>query len=283
MPRYGIAAWCLEAARGDTDVFAAAERHGLDAMHLGISTLDDVARLGGSVWRKEVEQRCRVTRVGVSCLALNIAEQMAICGAHSNALVRRQFRTIFLAALDFAAEASIPLIYVPSFGLSEIVSDDCLLQTAEVLERLAESAHPLRIEVASENTVSPPDASRLVDLVALDNFKILFDVFNPLRWGHSPMEMIASNFESFAAQIHVKDGWLPGYGNAALGSGEGDTVSILRELMRRGFDGIFVLENDYQNAHGFDVRTDVRTMRTICGSQHQSAIPAEASIDWRTT
>lgn len=266
MPQYGIAAWCLDAAGSDRDVFAAAERHGLAAVHLAIGTADDVARLDRSAWRDGVGQRCRETGVRISCLALNIVENMAICGAQSNALSRRQFETIFLAALEFAAEASIPLIYVPSFGLSGIVSDDCLLQTAELLGHSAESARPLRIEVASENALGPAATSRLVDLVALDNFKILFDVFNPLRWGHSPMEIIAANFDSFAAQIHVKDGWLPGYGSAALGAGDGDTVRVVRELRRRGFDGMFVLENDYRKGHGFDVRTDVRTMRMICGS-----------------
>lgn len=266
MPQYGMAAWCLDADSIDRDVFAVAEHHGLAGVHLSIDTADDVARLDCSAWRDGVSQRCRETGVRISCLALNIVENMAICGEHSNALTRRQFGAIFLAGLEFAAEERIPLIYVPSFGLSAIVSDDCLCQTAELLGHSAESARPLGIEVASENALGPATTSRLSDLVGLENFKILFDVFNPLRWGHSPMDIIAANFESFAAQIHVKDGWLPGYGNAALGTGDGDTVRIVRELMRRGFDGMFVLENDYRKGYGLDVRTDVRTMRMVCSS-----------------
>lgn len=263
MLQYGIAAWCLDPA--DRDPFDIAKIHGLAAVHLAIGTADDVARLDCPVWKDGVRQRSRETGVRISCLALNVVENIAICGARGNALNRRRFQTVFSAALEFASEASIPLIYVPSFGLSEIVSNDCLLEMAELLEHSAQSARPLRIEVASENTLGPAATSRLIDLIALDNFKILFDVFNPLRWGHLPMEIIAASFDSFAAQIHIKDGWLPGYGNAPLGAGDGGIVRTVRELIRRGFDGTFVLENDYRQAQGIDVRTDVRTMRMICG------------------
>lgn len=247
-------------------MFAAAKRHGLTAVQVPIGTPEDVARLDRSSWRDGIRQRCGESGVRISCLALNIVEHIAICGKRSNAMTRRQFRAIFSAALEFASEASIPLIYVPSFGVSEMITHDCLLETAELLARSAESASQLRIEVASENALGPAATSRLIDLVALDNFKILFDVFNPLRWGHSPMDIVAANFDSFASQIHVKDGRLPGYGNVALGSGQGEIVRIVRELRWRGFDGMFVFENDYRKGTGCDLRTDVQTMRMIWGA-----------------
>lgn len=263
MPPYGIAAWCVDPAAADRDVFGAVERHGLNSMHLAIGSTDDVASLKRSSWRAGVRRRCGETGVRISCLALNVVEQMAVCGACGDDFNRRQFSNIFLTALEFAAELAVPLIYVPSFGLAEITSDVCLRETAELIGRAAEAARPLRIDVASENSLGPADTTRLIDLVGQENFKILFDIYNPLRWGHSPMELIAAEFNSFAAQIHVKDGRLPRYGNAPLGEGDGNVIEIVQELLRRGFDGIFVLENDYARTRGLDVQKDLETLKTI--------------------
>jgi len=263
VPNYGIAAWCADLADVDRDVFGVAEQNGLAVVHLGIGSADDVARLKRPAWRAGVGRRCDETGVRISCLALNIVEQMAICGAYGDDLNRRQFGDIFLAALEFAVEVAVPLIYVPSFGLAEITSDACLCETAELVGRAAEVARPLQIDVASENSLGPADTTRLIDLVGLDNFKILFDVYNPLRWGHSPMEIIAAEFNSLADQIHVKDGRLPGYGNAPLGEGDGNALEIVRELLRRGFDGAFVLENDYGRTRGLDVQRDLETLKMI--------------------
>ncbi|MCK4120522.1 sugar phosphate isomerase/epimerase family protein [Ralstonia nicotianae] len=266
MPEYGIAAWCLDPAGADRDALAAAARHGLAALHLAVDTAEGVARLTRPEWQDAITRCCQETGVRISCLALNIVERMPICGMHADEESQRRFQDIVLVALEFAAKAAVPLIYVPSFGLAEITSDDGLYETAALLSRAAESAQPFGIEVASENSLGPADTARFVDLVGQGNFRILFDIYNPLRWGHSPMEIIAVGFDAFATQIHVKDGWLPRYGNAPLGAGDGNVAEIVRELMQRGFDGTFVLENDYGEEHGLDVRCDLETLRMICDS-----------------
>ncbi|AIO69090.1 sugar phosphate isomerase/epimerase family protein [Burkholderia oklahomensis] len=265
MPNYGIAAWCIDQADADRDAFDVAARYGLGAVHLAVGSTGDVASLKHSAWRIGVGRRCIETGTHISCLALNIVEQMAICGAYRDDSSRRQFWDVCLAALEFAAEVAVPLIYVPSFGLAEIMSDADLCETAELIGRVAEAARPLRIDVASENSLGAANCTRLIDLVDSDNFKILFDIYNPLRWGHSPKEIIAAEFDSFAAQIHVKDGWLPGYGNAPLGEGDGSVLEIVQELLRRGFDGTFVLENDYGKWRGLDVQMDLKTLKAFSG------------------
>lgn len=267
MPHYGIAAWCVEPAGRDRDVLGVAQRHGLAAVHLGVGSIADIARLESAAWRAAVRRRCRETGITISCLALNIVENMAICGARADNSSRRQFRDVFMTVLEFASEMAAPLIYVPSFGLSEITSDACLFETAELISRAAESACVLHIDVASENSLGPADTGRLTDLVGLGNFKILFDVYNPIRWGHCPLDIIAANFDSFAAQIHVKDGWFRSHVNAPLCAGDGDIATTVRELMRRGFDGTFVLENDYGRVGDLDMKKDLETLRMICDSQ----------------
>jgi L-ribulose-5-phosphate 3-epimerase len=199
---------------------------------------------------------------------LNVAERTPICGSSADVTSRRRFHDVVMAALDFAAEVKVPLVYVPSFGLAEITSNDDLSETADLLARAAESACSFGIEVASENSLSPSSTERLIEYVGHENFKILFDTYNPRRWGHCPMEIIDAGFAAFATQIHIKDGRLPGYGNAPLGAGDGEIVEIVRNLLRRGFEGIFVLENGYGNVWGLNVKNDLETLRLICDWPH---------------
>ena len=132
MPQFGIAAWCIDAAGEDGDVFGVAKRHGLATVHLAIGTPEDVAGLASPSWRGHVRRRCRETGVCVSCLALNAVESMAICGPRRDEQSRRRFVAVFRAALDFVVELGAPLIYIPSFGNAEIVSESGLIETAEL-------------------------------------------------------------------------------------------------------------------------------------------------------
>lgn len=279
MPRYGIAAWCVDSASVGEDVFAAAARQGLASVHFPVDTEDAVARLAQPVWRAAVERRCRETGVCISSLALNIAERTPLCGSSADVNSRRRFHHVVLAALEFASEVKVPLVYVPSFGLAEITSNDDLRETADLLGRATESACSFGIEMASENSLGPAGTERLIEYVGQENFRILFDIYNPRRWGHCPTEIIEAGFTAFATQIHIKDGRLPGYGNAPLGAGDGEIVEIVQNLLRRGFDGIFVLENGYGNVSGLDVKSDLETLRLICDRSHLIAARGTALID----
>ncbi|AHI67681.1 sugar phosphate isomerase/epimerase [Burkholderia thailandensis] len=263
MPQYGIAGWCIDTGG---DAVGAAARHGLSALHLGVDTGEDVAALRSQASRDALRARCLGTGVRVSCLALNLAERIAICGARADEQIRMEFLEIVASALGWAAEVGVPLVYIPSFGLSEMTSGDAIRETAELLAEAADLACLFGIDVASENSLGAADTVRLVEWVGRENFRILFDIYNPRRWGHSPLSIIAAGGEVFAEQIHVKDGWLPHYGNAPLTEGDGDVTSIVRELMRRGLVGTFVLENDYMRSPGLNVQGDLETLCTICNS-----------------
>lgn len=279
MPQYGIAAWCVDSASVGQDVFDAAAREGLASVHFAVDTAGAVARLAHPAWRAAVERRCGETGVRISCLALNIAERTPLCGPSADVKSRQRFHDVVLAALEFAAEVNVPLIYVPSFGLAEITSNDDLSETADLLGRAAESARSFGIEVASENSLGPAGIERLIEYVGQENFRILFDIYNPRRWGHCPKEIIEAGFSAFATQIHIKDGRLPGYGNAPLGAGDGEVAEIVQNLLRRGFDGMFVLENGYGNVSGLDVKSDLKTLRLICDQSHLIAARGTALID----
>jgi L-ribulose-5-phosphate 3-epimerase len=279
MPQYGIAAWCVDSASAGQDVFDAVALQGLASVHFAVDTADAVARLAQPAWRAAVQRRCRETGVRISCLALNIAERTPLCGSSADANSRRWFHDVVLAALEFAAEAKVPIVYVPSFGLAEITSNDDLREMADLLARAAESARSLGIEVASENSLGAESTERLIEYVDQENFRILFDIYNPRRWGHCPTEIIKSSFAAFATQIHIKDGRLPGYGNAPLGAGDGEIVEIVQNLLRRGFDGIFVLENGYGKVSGLDVKSDLETLRLICDRSQLNAARGPALID----
>lgn len=281
MPQYGIAGWCIDAGGERGDVVGAAARYGLAALHLAIETHEDVTRLRCQASCDALRRRCRETGVHLSCLALNIAERIAICGVNAEDRGRLRFLEIVASVLEFAAEAAVPLVYIPSFGLAEMTSDEALRETAELLAEAADLARPLGIDLASENSLGAADTARLVERVSRNNFRILFDVYNPRRWGHSPLDIIAAGGDVFAAQIHVKDGWLPGYGNAPLGDGDGDVAAIVRELMRRGLADTFVLENDYLRSRGLNVQADLDTLSAICDSLNLNRRSGTASIDGR--
>lgn len=256
----GIAEWCL-----DTRGIAALERArdlGILNLHYGLGSWNDVELISGRTWLRAITESCNRTGVDISGLALNFIEKSGIFprGGRNEA---HKCRESFLIALDNAVELKIPLIYFPSFGASEIKTKSDWEETVELLRFACERASGTSIEIASENSLSS-EANLLMALeINHGNFRLLYDTYNPVRFGHSPARIAKLNFGSIAAQIHVKDGLNGKYGSVPLGAGDGDISGVLGTLIELGYDGLYVLENNYTHDTEYRVLRDISTLCRI--------------------
>lgn len=240
-------------------------------MHVGIQTLSQMRMLRACRVGNEQQLRqclgCSDSRQKISALGLNLVEDFGL-----NSYAGKKFQTEFfefcLHVFHVAEFLDISAIYIPSFNKNEIVGADDLAETAVFFKELCQSAQQHKVLIASENSLSAEKQLALVGQVGEPNFRVLLDIFNPVRWGHSVEDIISSVHPYLFSQVHVKDGVLPGYGNALLGQGEGRVAAIIERIEKLGFCEAYILENDYSKLSMDGLNADIAFLRScLSGTQ----------------
>ncbi len=197
----------------------------------------------------------------VSAIGLNLVEAFGLNGQGA-----RRFQTEFFESavhiVKQAAFLEVPAVYIPSFNKNEIVQASDFTATATFFRRLCRAVRGLPVMIASENSLSAGQQSALVHQVDEPNFRILLDIFNPLRWGHSVEEILCSVHPYLLDQVHVKDGILPAYDNVPLGRGEGNVAGIIDTIERLGFCNTYILENNYSLLSIAGLNADIAFVRS---------------------
>lgn len=201
----------------------------------------------------------------VSAIGLNLIEAFGLNGQGA-----RGFQTEFFESavhiVKQAAFLGVPAVYIPSFNKNEIVRPSDFTATATFFRRLCRAVRGLPVMIASENSLSARQQSALVERVDEPNFRILLDIFNPLRWGHSVEEILCSVHPHLLDQVHIKDGILPDYDNVPLGRGEGNVAGIIDTIERLGFCNTYVLENNYSLLSIAGLTADIDFVRSHLSS-----------------
>lgn len=265
MTNVGCAAWSLpESGLADT------LPDGM-MMHVGIQTLSQMRMLRTCHVGNEQQLRqylgCSDSRQKISAIGLNLVEDFGL-NSYAGKKLRTEFFEFCLHVLHVAELLDIPAVYIPSFNKNEIVGADDLAETAKFFKELCQTAQNHPVLIATENSLSAEKQLALVEQVGEANFKVLLDIFNPLRWGHSVEEIISSVHPYLLSQVHVKDGVLPGYDNALLGQGEGNVAAIIERIKQLGFCEACILENDYSKLSMDGMNADMAFLRScLSGTQ----------------
>lgn len=265
MTNVGYAAWSLPRQ------FSPSALPDAMLMHVGIQTLRQMRNLGAC--RADDERalrqclRCNDSRQKISAIGLNLVENFRLSSDAGNKF-RAEFFDLFLHVIEVAAFLEVPAVYIPSFNKNEISSMRDLAETASFFKTLCRSIRGYPIVIASENSLSAEQQLALVGRVGEPNFRVLLDIFNPLRWGHSVEDIVSLVHPYLLNQVHIKDGILPAYGNALLGQGDGNVVGMVEHIVRLGFCDTYILENNYSSLFMSGLDADIAFLRScLSGTQ----------------
>jgi sugar phosphate isomerase/epimerase len=246
----GIAAWCL--SEKGPDSLAQVAKVGLNHAQVDFGFPGASNYLGHP---EEIQVLCRasadsgVAIIGLGVRALN---DVGMTRSHESEAARR-IDEICSSAVEATALLGARLVFFPSFRASAIMDAEGLQRTAGVLKRACQLAAPHRLQVCSENGLDVAGNQRLVDAVDEPNFRILLDSYNPVIFGHRPVDLLEKLGDRVARQIHIKDGQGGKVGDARLGKGDGEVLETLAAVRLSGAADFLILENDYRN----DVRSRV--------------------------
>lgn len=114
----------------------------------------------------------------------------------------------------------------------------------KLLQRVAPKAADAGVVLGLENSLSPADNKKLVDLVARPSVKVYYDPYNMARYGYpkDAVPGIKLLGKDRICQVHVKNGE-----RLLEEPGLVDWQSAIRALNEIGYDGWYVFESDHKD------------------------------------
>ncbi|QTF09005.1 TIM barrel protein [Brenneria izadpanahii] len=148
-------------------------------------------------------------------------------------------------AVPTAKALNVPIIQVPGFAASEVITEEDFEHSARAFQYLCDAAGEYGISVAGENLMTPAEFGKMSGLVDRPNFHLYFDSQNyHLFRNYSQLEILAGVYPYMCNQIHVKDG-LGAMSGGLLGTGDSDFFATISWLNEHDFTGYILLENYY--------------------------------------
>jgi len=258
--KLGIAQWCLD--KSDVESLYRASEFNLSLIHIDAGCLGEKNCLENESLRKEYCRAINLTGVKVGAIALNQLNDLAIVGKNKDSSFRENFYLLKIA-IDAAMEFKTPLVFLPSFGESEIHDSSELDHTAQFIRLACDYAIPKSIQIASENSLDLSHNISLHEKVNKKNFCILMDTQNPTLWNHSPSILIRGLWNIMSKQIHFKDGLNGIMANALLGRGDAEIINTVKTLKSLDFNGCIILENEYYENFENSLLQDISTVHEL--------------------
>ncbi|WP_048638265.1 sugar phosphate isomerase/epimerase family protein [Brenneria goodwinii] len=148
-------------------------------------------------------------------------------------------------AVTTAKVLNVPVIQVPGFAASEVITEEDLIHSVRAFQYLCDAAGEHGISVACENLMTPLEFGKMSDLVNRPNFYLYYDSQNyHLFRNYSQIDILEGAFPYMCNQIHVKDGQ-GAMSGGLLGSGDSGFFDTLSWLKKHDFTGYILLENYY--------------------------------------
>lgn len=153
-------------------------------------------------------------------------------------------RSAVEVGVDVAAQLDVGYLYLAAFGTAEIRNVRDLEGMVQLLAFALELTESTGTIVALESALPAADLRRIFEAVNDPRLRLLFDTQNPSFFGHDSPQAASELADLIGSFVHVKDG-TGALGNARIGTGESNLRRTLEAVMRGGFKGTYVLENDY--------------------------------------
>jgi L-ribulose-5-phosphate 3-epimerase len=242
--KLALADWRLP-VHGVNAIHFCARQH-INALQIDYGGNGRVPCLSDPGRQKDIISACMQCNVKVIALAGNQLNDIGL-NIYLDRSDAKKVQNLIISILDTACCISAPLVFFPSFRQGKIQDYPALIRTAKILRWACREAQDRGLFLGNENDLKAKDAKILIEEVGSSNFRLIFDCYNPIKSGHSALELFESLHNCFASQIHVKDGLRKQDGNISLGNGDGQLATLLSALSEKNDIDYYVLENDYRN------------------------------------
>jgi sugar phosphate isomerase/epimerase len=218
---------------------------GLDGMSIEFGNYD----LGFPVSMKsvqnaylEAQQKYEIEYPNIGMSAFDFIPFHAHKGSAMHEIVKHALRL----AVDAAEYMKIPMVFIPTFGVSSIESEDQFSNTVTMFQYASEYAEKKNVTIASESVMDLPRQIRLFEEVNRDNFGLFYDSDNFFfEKGYDQVTMLAGMYPYMVDQLHVKDGKAGVLAGSLLGDGDSDFAGTMAFLKENDFNGWIISENLY--------------------------------------
>lgn len=161
-------------------------------------------------------------------------------------------------AIDTAEYMNIPMVFVPTFCASAILTDDDFDNAVKMFQFACSYAKEKGINISHENYLRPEKAIELFEKVNCDNFSIFYDSYNYFfQKGYDQVEVLEKLYPYLGPQLHVKDGKPGVLAGSLLGEGDSGFYKVIDFLKKKNYSGWIILENLYEKQPTIQFNTDV--------------------------
>jgi len=217
---------------------------GLSGFLIDIGTYDRGYQLSNKTTQKEYLDAAKQWGIEFPAMAvndLNFYGMTSQNGTENKEIAKMAIKK----AIDAANAMQIPAIYLPSFTISDIKTENDFKLTVECISEACDYASDKSVIICTENALSAEENIKLNKTVDRKNFKLYFDTQNPyLAKGYYVPDMIRK-LAPYIYQVHVKDGRDGDLSGALLGTGTTSYYESMAALKEIGYSGWLVIENYY--------------------------------------
>ena len=220
---------------------------GLDGMSIEFGNYDKGFPLSNRSVQKaylEAQQQYGIEYSNIGMSGFDFIPFFAHPGHRMYTVIREALRS----AVDAAAFMGIPLVFIPTFGVSEIITEDQFRYAVSAFQFACDYAQKKNIDIAAENTMDIGRQLRLVEEIKRDNFGLFYDSDNLFHdKGYDQVEMLEAMYPYMVPQLHVKDGTNGILAGSLLGNGESGFYEVMEALRRHEYSGWIIIENLYEH------------------------------------
>ncbi|MEA5048096.1 MAG: sugar phosphate isomerase/epimerase family protein [Eubacteriales bacterium] len=199
-------------------------------------------------------QEYHITYCNIGCSCFDFIPFIANKGHPMHAIVKDTLRV----AVDTAKYMSIPMVFIPSFGVSSITDEDAFDNAVEMFRYLCDYAQEKGVLISSENKMRACKQVELVERVNRGNFSLFYDSYNFFyEKGYDQLEMLKQMYPYMGPQLHVKDGKPGVLAGSLLGEGDSGFYGVMDYLREKDYNGWIISENLYEKQPTNNFETDV--------------------------
>lgn len=253
--KLGICNFCVPG----TGIFAPkfVAQSGLDGMSIEFGTYENrfptaTREVMDEYLAAAEEYKIAYPNVGCSCFDFIPLQ------SHKGSAMYDVVRNTLKLAIDTASYLKIPMVFIPTFCVSALETDDDITNAVHMLEFASKYAADKGILISWENMLPAETQIEVYERVNCENFSLFYDSYNYFyQKGYDQVEILEKIYPYLGPQLHVKDGKPGVLAGSLLGEGDSGFFAVIDFLKKKDYKGWIIMENLYEKQPTNTFETDV--------------------------
>lgn len=256
--KIGATAWSLPGA--PLDAMKVAAELGLSCIQLDLGSSKDGYALSDPDYQQKFLEISRDSGVEIVSVVLNDLCGCGFVHGPEDPRTKTAYQTIE-TGIKTAAAMHVPTICMPSFFNNAVTDDVTYARTVEAVQYACGLGREYGVTVFTENVFPAEKLLQFFADVGDENLHLLFDSQNYHQMaGLDCVPVWEAAHTRVGGFLHVKDG-NEKLSECPLGQGSSQFLRTLDAIVKTGFDGHFILENNYADPDA--VRAEVTALREM--------------------